>query len=110
MKRTIASLLSATLVAGAALAHSFTAGPLTIGHPWMRPTAAGAPNAAGYLSIHNAGQAPDRLIQVSTSSALKVEIHQSAMAGGMMRMRLLAGGGSKSRRAGPWPSHPAAIT
>lgn len=90
------TLLLATAVAlaaaGAALAHEYAAGALRIDHPWTRPTAAGAPAAAGYMDIANTGKVADRLVSASTPHAARVEIHQSSMEGGMMRMKALPDG------------------
>ena len=73
-------------------AHGYALGALKIGHPWARPTAAGAPTAAGYLTITNTGQAPDRLVAATTTAASKVEIHEMSTSGGVMRMREVVGG------------------
>ena len=54
---------------------------------WSRATPGGAEVAAGYLTIVNHGDTPDRLVSVSTSVAGKTEIHQMKMADGKMEMR-----------------------
>jgi len=73
-------------------AHGYSLRSLKIGHPWTKPVAAGAPTAAGYLTITNTGRAPDRLVAVTTTAASKVEIHEMITSGGVMRMREVAGG------------------
>ena len=88
-------LLTATLglaFAGPAVAHDYSAGAQRIDHPSTRPTAAGAPAAAGYMDITNTGRTADRLVSVTTPHAARAEIHQSSMEGGMMRMKALPQG------------------
>jgi hypothetical protein len=80
------------LAAVAASAHEYKAGSLEIKHPWSRATPKGATIAAGYMTIINTGQEPDRLIGGSTPAAGKFEIHEMAMDGGVMKMRPLANG------------------
>jgi copper(I)-binding protein len=74
------------------LAHSFTKGELTIGHPWTRATPAGASVAGGYLKITNKGKGSDRLIGGTFAGAEKVEIHEMTMKDGVMKMRELTDG------------------
>ncbi len=81
-----------TLAAATALAGDFTKGPLTVATPWIRATPAGAPVAGGYLTLTNRGAEPDRLIGGSVGFAGKVEIHEMAMANGVMTMRALPKG------------------
>lgn len=76
-----------------AVAHEFTAGDLTIDHPWSRATPQGARIAAGYASITNAGSQADRLIEVRSAAAALAEVHEMAVDGnGVMTMRPLADG------------------
>jgi copper(I)-binding protein len=77
---------------GAALAHDYTAGSLTIAHPWTRTAPAAAPVAGGYVSITNNGTEPDRLIGGSSPVAQRVEIHESSIEDGVARMRPAEGG------------------
>ena len=81
------SLLS--VLASPVHAHSFTLGPLEIGHPWARETPAGAQVGAGYLAIRNSGSEPDRLIAAATPAADKTEIHTTENQGGVAKMRQL---------------------
>lgn len=85
-------LLVALLLAGCARQDHASIGDLKIFAPWSRETPPTASVAAGYLSIRNQGQRDDRLLAVETATAQRVEIHQTRMDGGMMRMRLLADG------------------
>lgn len=93
MRKTFAAVLAAALAAaGAALAHGYTVGDLKIGHPWSLPSPAGAPTAAGYLTLTNTGKAPERLLGADIPDVARVEIHQMSMNGGVMRMRAVSGG------------------
>ena len=65
------------------------ASTLTIEQPWSRATPGGAKVAGGFLTIRNAGPAPDRLVGGSTGIAGRVEIHETTMADGISRMREL---------------------
>jgi copper(I)-binding protein len=85
-------ILALSLFSTSALAHGYTLGTLQIGHPWIRPTPLGAPTAAGYLTVTNTGATPDRFLDGSAPDAAKIEIHGMSMAGGIMRMRPVAGG------------------
>ncbi|BAI74110.1 hypothetical protein AZL_a05790 (plasmid) [Azospirillum sp. B510] len=87
----IAAVL-ALFSAGAALAHGYKAGPIEIGHPWARATAASAPNGGAYLSLKNTGTAEDRLVGASTPAAEKAELHTHLNENGVMKMREVAGG------------------
>ncbi|MBX9907875.1 MAG: copper chaperone PCu(A)C [Beijerinckiaceae bacterium] len=68
-------------------AHDYAVGPLKIGHPWARASPPSAKVGGGYLAIENTGPEPDRLVGGSTEGAARVEIHESSLADGIMRMR-----------------------
>lgn len=70
-----------------ASAHDHTVGPLKIGHPWARATPPVAKVGGGYLSIENTGPMQDRLTGGLTEAAARIEIHESNLADGIMRMR-----------------------
>lgn len=84
-----ASIVSPNLVA---LAKDFTAGAITIERPWSRATPSGAKVAAGYLTIKNTGDGPDRLLSLIADIAGHTSIHQMSMSDGMMQMRELTDG------------------
>lgn len=67
-------------------------GDLEILEPWARATPAGAKVGGGYLTIINKGGAADRLIKVESAVAGHSEIHEMAVANGIMTMRPLANG------------------
>ncbi len=92
IQATMCALAVALSLAGAAAAHGFKVGDLTIGHPWTRATPGGAKIGGGYLSITNNGTTPDRLTGVSLSVADHGEIHEMKMDGGVMTMRPLPNG------------------
>jgi copper(I)-binding protein len=79
------ALASLILIAAAIPAAAGNA--ITVEKAWSRATPEGAQVAAGYLTIVNHGDAPDRLVSISTSVAGKTEIHQMKMADGKMEMR-----------------------
>jgi periplasmic copper chaperone A len=86
LRRILAAALAAAAVAGAAGAHEFTVGALTIGHPYAIATPATARTGAGYLTITNEGEAPDRLVAVRAGFP-KVEVHATELgAAGVARM------------------------
>jgi periplasmic copper chaperone A len=78
---------------GAASAGSVVrAGSLLIEAPWTRATPAGAKVAGGFMTITNTGSAPDRLVGGSFPLAGRFEVHEMAVANGVMTMRELAKG------------------
>lgn len=85
IKLTVA--LATLLFSALAQAHDYTLGSLSIDHPWARATAPGAPVGGGFMSISNTGEEPDRLLGGSADFATEVQIHESSMADGMMRMQ-----------------------
>ncbi|PZQ87230.1 MAG: hypothetical protein DI534_15035 [Leifsonia xyli] len=87
-----AALTAALAIGEPATAHEFKSGTLEIEHPWSRATPPGAKVAAGYLTIENGGDAPDRLVSATAEIAGKTEIHEMAVKDGVMTMRELADG------------------
>ena len=91
--RTLTFLAAAIATAGAAAAHEFHAGDLSLEHPWIAEPPPGAPTAAGFLVITNDGNAADRLIDVRCEFADRSEIHEMKVDdAGVMQMRQLADG------------------
>lgn len=70
----------------------FKVGDVVITAPWTRQPPDGARVAGGYMRITNTGKTADRLIGGSTVIAKRFEIHEMAMADGVMKMRELAQG------------------
>ena len=83
-------MLAAT--AGAALAQTYSVGPMKVDQPWARATPGGAKVGGGYLTITNMGATPDRLLGVTLPQAARVEVHEMKMEGGTMQMREVKGG------------------
>lgn len=69
-----------------------TAGNIVVEAAWVRGVPPGAPVAAGYLTVTNTGETPDRLIGGSAPFAGRVEIHTMEVEDGVMRMAELEGG------------------
>ena len=91
----ITVLLSAALLslsAAAAGAHDYKLGTLEIEHPYARATPPNAPVSGGYMTIRNTGAEADRLMTGAADFAERVEIHEMAMDGDVMKMRQLADG------------------
>jgi len=91
-----AAALAAVVLADMATQHAaaaeFKAGDISVEAPWSRATPGGAKVGAGYLTIKNAGSAPDRLVSATAEIAEKTEIHEMSMTDGMMKMREVTGG------------------
>lgn len=79
-------------IAGAAAAQSYKAGAIEIADPWARATPKGAAVGGAYMTITNRGTEPDRLAGASTPVAVRAEVHQMLMDGGVMAMRPVRGG------------------
>jgi copper(I)-binding protein len=90
--RGVATGLMLGLAAVAASAHQYTAGDLTINHPWARKTVPGQLSGGAFIvRIQNHGTTAERLIGASTPDAERVEIHEMAMVGNVMKMRAING-------------------
>lgn len=84
-----AAVLAATILAAQAQ-DSGTA--IRLKHAWSRATPPRARVAVAYLSVTNMSGHADRLVSANSDRAMKVEIHEARMDGGVMRMRPVAGG------------------
>jgi copper(I)-binding protein len=91
MKALLPLAVVLALAATPAAAEELKAGDLLIENPWARATPKGAAVGAGYLTIRNNGDAPDRLTG-GTADFAGVEVHEMSMAGGVMKMRELKDG------------------
>ena len=76
----------------AAAGASVTLGELTISLAFARATLPNAPVGGAYLTIVNKGQSDDRLVSAEAPVAGKVELHEMAMEGDVMKMRQLTDG------------------
>lgn len=70
----------------------FKLGDLTIEHPFSRATLPNAPVAGGFMTVTNTGTTDDRLIGASSDVAGRMEVHEMAMQGDVMKMRQLVDG------------------
>ena len=71
---------------------SAAAADINVRQAWGQATPKGAEVAAGYLTIENRGDSPDRLLKAHTPAAGEVEIHEMRVTGGVMRMRPVSEG------------------
>ncbi len=81
----LAALAIVALTAGTVSAATYRLGGLEVRQPWSRPAAAGT-NGIGYMVVANTAKAADALVGVESPAAARVEIHSTAMAGGVMSM------------------------
>ena len=79
-------IAAAAIAAVPAAAHDYTAGDITIGHPWTRAAGANG-NGAGFLKLTNNGTQADVLLSASSPAARTVELHSMVRDGDVMRMR-----------------------
>jgi copper(I)-binding protein len=82
----IALALAVTAVSAPALAAE-----IAVSGAWSRPAVQGG-NGAGYLTVTNAGAAPDRLLSAASPAAGRVEIHQSMVTDGVAMMHAAEAG------------------
>jgi copper(I)-binding protein len=75
------------IVAGAAVAHEYTAKGVTVTHPWARATPGGATIGSAYLEVKAERGKGDRLIGARSPAAGTVELHNHVMEGGIAKMR-----------------------
>lgn len=87
-----AATLVAVLAAAGARAADYDVGPIHVAEPWARATPKGASTGAAYLTVTNAGSAPDRLSCAASEAAAQCQIHTMRMDDGVMKMRPLEGG------------------
>ncbi|HWL82592.1 MAG TPA: copper chaperone PCu(A)C [Roseomonas sp.] len=85
-RRLLLGTIAGLGLATAALAHSYTAGDIAIGHPWSRAAPAGV-TGAGFMTLRNTGSTPDRLVSAHAEIARTVEMHTNVQDGAVMRMR-----------------------
>ncbi|WP_141938018.1 copper chaperone PCu(A)C [Bradyrhizobium sp. UNPA324] len=89
-KRAFTGAVVLTCLAGSpTFAADRNSGDLVITKAWSRATPGGARVAGGYLTIENRGHATERLQAASAAHALRTEIHEMTVTGGVMTMRPL---------------------
>jgi copper(I)-binding protein len=82
----LAATLGLTAVTSA-WAHDYSVGQIRVDHPWVRATAPGQANGAGYMQIQNAAGTADRLLSVTSDVAARIELHTIETENGVARMR-----------------------
>jgi copper(I)-binding protein len=83
-------IFAAVLAAsGAAQAHEVKAGALTLSDLAVRASLGAVPTSAAYLTIANAGDAPDRLLSVDCACARMAMVHQSRITNGIASMEMV---------------------
>src|ERR1043165_3038985 len=92
MTRVLFVAAALALFLTSAQAQDVNAGSLKISAPWARATPKGVSVGAGYLTITNSGNAPDRLIGGSTDISEDFEVHEMSMNNGIMKMRAMPTG------------------
>ncbi|MEM7641524.1 MAG: copper chaperone PCu(A)C [Pseudomonadota bacterium] len=89
----ILTALILSLAALPALAHDYVAGGLSIVHPHVIATPPNAPVAGAYMTIVNTGDDDVLLsVEVPETKAGHVQLHETSMEDGIMRMSELEGG------------------
>jgi copper(I)-binding protein len=61
--------------------------PIRVETAWARASAGEAKNGAAYMTLHNVGTGPDKLLSAASSVAGKVELHNHIMVGNVAQMR-----------------------
>ncbi|WP_144631716.1 copper chaperone PCu(A)C [Bordetella genomosp. 13] len=90
--RNLALAAALSMCAATAWADSYKAGQIEVDDLWVRATAPGQPNGAGYFEIENEGKTADRLVSVRSDAAERVELHNVVTENGVARMRAVDGG------------------
>lgn len=78
--------------APAVWAHDYKVGQVEVDELWVRASAPGQSNGAGYMEIDNDATAPDRLLSVTSDAAERIELHTVQTDNGVARMRHLPEG------------------
>ena len=88
----LAATAALVTLSAAAFAGDITLNNLRIEDPFAGATLPNQPVAGGFMVISNTGNADDTLIAARSAAAARMEIHEMAMDGDVMRMRELSGG------------------
>ena len=83
MKQTLMTLVLCCLVC---CANRAQAGDITVSDPWIAEAPPVARVMAAYMTISNSGSTPVQLLSAASHAFEKIEIHQTAMHGGMAHM------------------------
>lgn len=85
------AFLVGVLLVGVSFAQTTTNTGLAFDSPWVRASAPGQKNGAGYVQIQNKGSQTDRLISATTASVGRVELHTIINENGVAKMRQVQG-------------------
>ena len=88
----LAATAALVTLSAAAFAGDITLNNLRIEDPFARATLPNQPVAGGFMVISNTGDTDDTLVAARSAAAARMEIHEMAMDGDVMRMRELSGG------------------
>jgi len=80
-------ILTAFLLAATAFPATAQQSPIKVETAWARASAGESKTGAAYLTLHNMGTQPDRLLSVATPVAAKAEMHNHIMVGNVAQMR-----------------------
>jgi len=89
MRMVLALALSLALCTAAG-AHEVKKGDITISDLQVRATAAGLPTSAAYMTIANAGKAPDKLVSIECACASSAMMHETRTKNGISSMAMLS--------------------
>ena len=78
--------------AGSAWAKDYKVGEVEIDDLWVRASAPGQSNGAGYMDIDNDAKTPDRLLSITSAAAERVELHTVETTNGVAKMRQVEDG------------------
>ena len=86
----VAVVIGVLLVSSAGAQSASNAG-LAFDAPWVRASAPGQKNGAGYVQIQNKSGQTDRLISATTANVGRVELHTIINENGVAKMRQVQG-------------------
>ncbi len=75
-----------------ALLLSLPASAIEVDQPWARATPPGSTLSAAFMTLTSSADQSDRLLEASSPSAGRVEIHETRMVGDVMQMRQIEQG------------------
>ena len=85
----IAAVVLGCGCAALATAHEYTAGSVSVTHPWARATPPGATVGVAFAEVSVGDGAADTLVSASSPVAGRVEVHSMTEEDGIMKMRRL---------------------
>ena len=85
------ALVIGVLLASSAAAQNTSNAGLAFEAPWVRASAPGQKNGAGYVQIQNKSTQTDRLISATTANVGRVELHTIINENGVAKMRQVQG-------------------